>query len=46
MNVSLDMPNFKFYVLSAKNIAPLKTVLAAEDSSLINVCYFSRERIY
>lgn len=31
MGLILDVPNFKFYDLSTKNTAPLKTILIAED---------------
>lgn len=46
MGLILDVPKFKFYVLSTKNTAPLKMILIAEDSSLLTVCYSSKGRIY
>lgn len=35
MSLILDLPNFKFYILSTKNTATLKTILMAEQSTLV-----------
>lgn len=45
MNLILDLPSFKFYILSTKKTATLKAILIVEDSDL-SICDLSEERLH
>lgn len=45
MNLILDLPSFKFYILSTKNTATLKAILIVEDFDL-SICDLSEERLH